>query len=280
MKWFNLENIRNSSFYITPNLPIITTKRYKFSLIRAALYLGFYTIAAWIGLIFILSITPLKDFLFVVDNAELRAQRERVQQLQNRVEILSRQLQNVASTSERIKYAMKLAQKDSIKPQDPLYDSLRKKIDKKIKVGGNIYAAFIDLVNKFFKEEDTTKSFIFIKPAQGIITQEFNPSKGHIGIDYGVKTGSPVYASVGGFVTFSDYTIDSGNMIIVQSDKGFITIYKHCSSLLKKVRDVVSQGELIALSGNSGKGTTGPHLHFEIWQKNKPVDPLKFLINR
>ena len=67
-------------------------------------------------------------------------------------------------------------------------------------------------------------------------------------------------------------------MLIIQHNKGFTTVYKHCSSLLKKERDVVSQGDLIALSGNSGKNTTGPHLHFEIWQNGKPVDPQKILL--
>ena len=59
-------------------------------------------------------------------------------------------------------------------------------------------------------------------------------------------------------------------MLIIQHDKNYITIYKHCLTLLKKIRDKVSQGELIALSGNSGKDTTGPHLHFEVWQNGKP----------
>ena len=53
----------------------------------------------------------------------------------------------------------------------------------------------------------------------------------------------------------------------------------HCSSLLKKEGDKVVQGELIALSGNSGTESSGPHLHFEIWKDGKPIDPLKVLIN-
>lgn len=278
MKWFNLENLRNSSFHITPNLPIITTKRYKYSIIRLVAYLGVYTILAWLVLIFILSITPLKDFLFVIDNSELKSQREKIQILQNRVETLTSQLQNIASTNERMKYAMMLAQKDSVKSNDALYDSLRKPINKKIKIGGDVFSAFNDLIDKFFQSAEKSKPLIFLEPANGVITQEFLPDNGHMGIDFGVKSGSPVYASAGGLVTFSDYTISSGYTIIIQHDQNYITIYQHCSSLLKKARDVVSQGELIALSGDSGKNTTGPHLHFEIWQNGKPVDPQKILL--
>ncbi len=278
MKWFNLENLRNSSFHITPNLPIITTKRYKYSIIRLVAYLGVYTILAWLVLIFILSITPLKDFLFVIDNNELKTQREKIQILQNRVESLTSQLQNIASTNERMKYAMMLAKKDSVKSNDALYDSLRKPINKKIKIGGDIFSAFNDLMDKIFQSTEKSKSLIFLEPANGVITQEFLPTEGHMGIDYGVKSGSPVYASAGGLITFSNYSISSGYTIIIQHDQNYITIYQHCSSLLKKARDVVSQGELIALSGDSGKNTTGPHLHFEIWENGKPVDPQKILL--
>ena len=117
-----------------------------------------------------------------------------------------------------------------------------------------------------------------MEPALGPVIQKFLPGKGHFGIDYGLKSGSPVVASIGGLVVFSGYDIDYGCIIIIDSDNGFITSYKHCSSLLKKERDLVNVGEVIALSGNSGRNTTGPHLHFEIWQNGKAIDPEKVLI--
>ena len=278
MKWFNFQAIKNSSIHITPNLPIITTKRYKLGFLRLASYISLYTLAVWMILILILAVTPLKDFLFVVDNSELKAQTEKIQLLQNRVLILSNQLQSLASSNERIRLAMKLAQKDSVNSNDKIYDTLKNRIDKKINLGGNIYYAFIALINKLLQSHLSTKTIVFIQPVQGMIIQDFNPSIGHMGIDYGVKTGSPIFASVGGIITFSDYTIGSGYMLIIQHDQGFTTVYKHCSSLLKKERDIVSQGDLIALSGNTGKNTSGPHLHFEIWQDGKPIDPQKILL--
>lgn len=278
MKWFSFKEIKNSSLHVTPNLPIITTKRYKFSLLKFIGVTALYTLASWLVLILILSVTPLKDFLFVINNSEIKAQTEKIRQLQERVLVLSEQLQTLASTNERMKYAMKLARKDSIKPGDPLYDTLRKPINKNLKVGGNIYAAFVSLMEKLFGQE-LTGNVSFIEPTNGIITQDFNPSIGHMGVDYGVKTGSPVYAAEGGLIIFSDYTADNGYVVMIQHDNNFITIYQHCSSLLKKVRDYVSRGELIALSGNTGKNSTGPHLHFEIWQNGKPIDPKTVFIS-
>ena len=277
MKWFNFDNIKNSSFHITPNLPIITTKRYKFILFRVASYVAIYTIISWFVLIIILTITPLKDYVFVIDNNDLKAQTEKIKELQNKVIVLTDQLQDLASTNERMRYAMKLAGKDSIKPDDALYDTLRKKIDKKINVGGNIYSVFVSFIEKYFGATDNPQSFFFLEPTNGIITQGFNSANGHMGIDYGVAAGSPVFASAGGLIIFSEYAVESGYTIIIQHDDNYLTIYKHCSSLVKKIRERVNQGELIALSGNTGINTTGPHLHFEIWQNGKPLDPQKIL---
>lgn len=278
MKWFDFESIRNSSLYLTPNLPILATKRYKVSLFKAVGYVLLYTLASWFVLILLLSITPLKDVLFVVDNTELKAQNERIQKLQGRVIDLTQQLQDISSVNERMKYAIKLAQRDTISPKNPLYDTLRKTINKKVKVEGSIFNVFKDLYTKLSQDEKTKSKFIFFEPILGVTTKDFNPAKGHFGIDYGVNIGTPVFAAAGGLVTFSDYTVDDGYMIIIQHTNDYISIYKHCSSLVKKTRDFVTHGETIALSGNSGKNTTGPHLHFELWYKGKPVDPKNFFI--
>jgi len=277
MKWFDFESIKNSSLYLTPNLPVLATKRYKVSLIKAVAYVLLYTLASWFVLILLLSITPLKDTLFIVDNAELKAQNEKIQKLQGRVMDLTQQLQQISSVNEKMKYAVKLGQKDSINPKNPLYDTLRKTINKKVKIEGNIYKVVNDLIEKIFQEKEKNK-LLFFEPVAGIITKEFNPTKGHMGIDYGVNNGTPVFAVSGGLITFADYTVDDGYMIIIQHQNDYISIYKHCSSLIKKVRDNVTHGELIALSGNSGKNTTGPHLHFEIWHMGKPVNPKNLII--
>ena len=278
MKWFDFESIKNSSLNITPNLPIIATKRYKVSLIKAVTYILLYTIASWFVLILLLSITPLKDVLFVVDNTELKAQNERIQKLQGRVIDLTQQLQEISSVNERMKYAIKLAQRDTIDPKNPLYDTLRKTINKKVKIEGSVLTVIVDLYNKIFQSEKEPTKLLFFEPTSGVITQQFEPAKGHLGIDYGVNSGSPVFAASGGLITFADYTVDSGFMVIIQHANDYTSVYKHCSSIIKKTRDTVTHGELIALSGNSGKNTTGPHLHFELWYKGKPVDPKSYII--
>lgn len=278
MNLFDWKKFRNTNIFITPDLPEKATKRYKFSLLRIGGYVFIYTFISWLVLILILGITPLKDVLFVLDQKEYQIQVQKVADLQEQVLFLTTELQKVASTNEKMKYAIKLAQGDSLDSSSAFYDTLKKPIKNKLNIGGNILHAFNLLFEKLFQDSSKSNPILFITPVSGSTTQKFNPDKGHFGIDFGIKTGSPVYAASGGLVVFSDYTVNDGNMIIINHDNNFVSIYKHCSSLLKNVRDVVRPGELIALSGNSGKNTTGPHLHFELWKNGKPVDPEKYLI--
>lgn len=278
MKFFNLDTLRKIFVIITPNLPDSSTKTYKFSFLRSTAYILIYTFISWLVLIFILSVTPLKDFLFVLDNQELITQRKKINELQEKVKILTRELEDISAVNEKMKYSLQLAKKDTADTSNVLYDKLKKRITKKINLEGNVFLSVKEFFLKFFSSNNTEDSLTFITPSSGYITKEFSPESGHLGIDFGLRIGSPVYAAAGGLVIFADYTVDYGYTIIIQHDSGYITMYKHCSTLLKKTQDYVRQGELIALSGNSGKKSTGPHLHFEIWHYGKPINPEILLI--
>ncbi|MGK9477455.1 M23 family metallopeptidase [Melioribacter sp. OK-6-Me] len=279
MNWLNLKKFKKIFFLLTPNIPDSGTKTYKLSLLRASAYVFIYTVVAWFILIFILSVTPIKNFMFVLDNQELKLQREKINELQGKVNLLTSQLEKIASTNEKLKYAVMLANSDSSDSTRILYDSLQKNIKKRIELGGNILKAISLLYYKLSEQDkETGKPIFFFTPVRGVITKKFNPSEGHMGLDLGVKEGTPIYAAAGGLVIFANYTIDYGYTIILQHDDNYISIYKHCSELLKKPQDYVVAGELIALSGNSGTKTTGPHLHFELWFKGKPVDPEQYIL--
>ncbi len=275
---FKLSELKKATIYITPNFPSLTTRRYKIDLLRLFLYMFFYTLAVAIIVMLVFVFTPVKNIIFLFDNGELNAQKTQVVDLEKQVSFLTEQLESISSTNQRLKYAIMLAKSDSLDSTSAVYDSLRTFRNQKLKIGGDIYSAFINLFSKSGQEKDNSKREMFFAPSSGVILQGFDPSRGHFGIDYGLKTGSPVYASQGGLVIFADYLIDSGYVMMIQHDSNCISVYKHCSVLMKKAREYVNQGELIALSGNSGSNTTGPHLHFEIWQDGRPIDPLKVLI--
>jgi len=141
------------------------------------------------------------------------------------------------------------------------------------------------LLRKYIEEEDRfnlTKNQLLIEnknlfqPVLGEITQKFNYKENHFAIDIAVDTGTPVKAVSDGRVIFSEWTMETGHVIIIDHGDMLLSVYKHNSSLLKSQNELVTAGEAIALSGNQGTLTTGPHLHFELWKNGVPIDPEEF----
>ncbi len=128
------------------------------------------------------------------------------------------------------------------------------------------------------KEKFTTKDFTggslgFLPPLHGMISQGFDISKRHFGTDIIVKTKTPVKSIADGTVIFSGWTPEDGNVIIIQHQTPWISVYKHNQKLLKRKGDKIKAGEVIAISGDVGTKSTGPHLHFELWRNGEPVNP-------
>lgn len=119
---------------------------------------------------------------------------------------------------------------------------------------------------------------IFYSPTRGMITSRFDPDTKHYGVDIATSTNESVLAALDGTVLMSTYTAETGYVIQIQHNQEFISIYKHCGSLLKKAGDRVKAGEAIALVGNTGTLSTGPHLHFELWHKGKAVNPEMYIV--
>ena len=116
-----------------------------------------------------------------------------------------------------------------------------------------------------------------ISPLEGIITSNFDNVGGHYAIDIAAPANTPIKTCFEGTVIFADWTSETGNIIIVQHENNLISAYKHNSALLKEVGEFVRSGEAIAIIGNSGENSTGPHLHFELWYEGAPIDPQGFI---
>ena len=119
---------------------------------------------------------------------------------------------------------------------------------------------------------------ILYRPTRGMVSDRFDAKKKHYGTDIAANPNESVLATMDGTVILSTYTAETGYLIGVQHSQDLISVYKHCGSLLKKEGDRVKGGEAIALVGNSGTFSTGPHLHFELWYKGHPVNPEKYIV--
>ena len=140
------------------------------------------------------------------------------------------------------------------------------------------------LLRKYIDEEDKfnltsnqllIENKILFQPVQGEITQNFNKKEDHFAIDIAVDEGTPVKSISEGRVLFSDWTVQTGYVIIIDHGDMLTSVYKHNSSLVKKQNETVNAGEIVALSGNHGTLTSGPHLHFEVWKNGRPIDPMQ-----
>ncbi len=118
----------------------------------------------------------------------------------------------------------------------------------------------------------------FFPPVKGILTRSFNPMEGHYGVDLVAAPNEVVKAALDGTVIMSTWTLETGYVIQIQHDYELITVYKHNATLFKEIGQEVAAGDAIAIVGNSGELTTGPHLHFELWHDRVPLDPMDYIV--
>ncbi len=121
-------------------------------------------------------------------------------------------------------------------------------------------------------------SIFFFTPLKGIITAPFNSSDEHYGIDVVSKENEPIKATLDGTVLYTGWSVETGYVIQIQHTNNMVSIYKHNSSLLKKAGQNVKAGEAIAIIGNTGEQSSGPHLHFELWHNGSAVDPQHYVV--
>ena len=121
------------------------------------------------------------------------------------------------------------------------------------------------------------EQLFFMPPVSGEVTAKFDLSKNHYGLDVAAPKNTAVKAAADGSVISAGYTVETGYSIAVQHPNNVVTIYKHNSVLLRREGDHVKAGEAIAIIGNSGENTSGPHIHFELWHKGRAVDPTLYI---
>ena len=142
------------------------------------------------------------------------------------------------------------------------------------------------LLRILVQEEDKYNAFdisgerfttVLFPPVNGNLSSAFDIDDKHYGVDIIMPENSPVHSISEGTVVFSEWTTETGYVIIVEHLNGLTSIYKHNASIVKSQGETVETGEIIAFTGNTGELTTGPHLHFELWFQGEPVDPESYI---
>ena len=250
----------------------------KFSRARLLWLTAAILLAISVIFVLLLGYTPLRNL--IPGKSKTHVQNELIVMIQ-KADSLEKSLGNYSLYTKNLKKVLS----DSVS-LDSVQDLFRagftvKEFDFKPSVEDSILRAEVEAeesisLNSNLKEKKLNS--FFIKPVDGLITEGFNKKIGHFGVDVVSKKGAFISSIDDGMVLFSSWTHEFGYVLVIKHQNSFISFYKHNSEVFKSKGDYVKSGETIAIIGNSGKYSTGPHLHFELWKGSSPVNPVNYIL--
>lgn len=225
-----------------------------------------------------IAFTPLKEYIPGYDSSELR--KKAVQNLfltDSLITLYSQNIQYLNSVrkvlSEDISFEESQLSVEQLENQNLAVPSFTEPI-----LEDSLLRAFVsqqDKYNPLISDKVEINSYLF-PPALGPISQPFDLKESHFAVDIVLKENTPIKAIADGTVIFSEWTAETGYVLILEHSLGILSVYKHNASLTKKQGDSVLSGEVIATAGNTGELSTGFHLHFELWMDGYPMNPENF----
>ncbi|WP_405610951.1 M23 family metallopeptidase [Polaribacter sp. Asnod1-A03] len=239
---------------------------------------GFFSILLISSTILLIAFTPLKEYIPGYSSTELK---RRAADLTFEADSLKTKL----AVLENYTKALKPVLTGDIEPEsiDSIQNEAMNKLIDESKLDAtkedSIFREKIESETRFSLENSAKSKvkIVFFAPLNGKISQSFEATSKHFAVDITAKTGEPIKATADGTVIFSGWTTETGYVIILRHAKEYISVYKHNGNLLKEQGDFVKSGEVIATVGSTGELTTGPHLHFELWNGGYAVNPTNFI---
>lgn len=227
----------------------------------------------------IIAFTPLRNYLPGYMNSEVRSQivanALRADSLQAALERQSRYVMNIQDIlSGQVKA-------DTVQSIDSLTDLRAEKLMERSKEEEEFRKQYEEKERYNLTAVTDVRDaagLIFYRPLRGVMSAGFSPEKRHFGIDLTASPNESILATLDGTVIMSAYTAEWGYVIQIQHPQNFISVYKHCGSLMKHEGEKVKGGEVIALIGQSETEDNQPHLHFELWHKGNPINPEKYVV--
>lgn len=248
-------------------------RSFQFSLLSFVLSVLVLILLVFLFCVLLFSFKPIKHFIFGIDNVESSSA---FIQLNKQVIDLEQTL-----TDQRVYIDglvnMLNGDNELIKNSDPNLMDLSAASIPASSMENDIMAKSSNQAETKERSELRSKLMHLVSPVRGRMSAPFNALQEHLGVDIIAPKNSPIVAVNEGVVINAAWTIETGNTISIQHSDNIISVYKHNSVLLKKEGDYVTTGEAIAIIGNSGEQTTGPHLHFELWFQGVPLDPVQYI---
>lgn len=227
--------------------------------------------------IILIAFTPLREYIPGYSSSKLKKQ---ASDLVYKVDSLEQELAVNDVYIDNIREVLTGKIKDVNVNKDSILEQLRiEDTNLAPSVEDSIFRQEVEREDRFSVFEKATKKadLVFFTPVKGQVTDVYNSKDKHFAIDIAVTQNTPVKAAADGTVIFTGFTAETGFVVILEHAKNFITVYKHNAALHKEQGDLVKAGEVIADAGSTGTLTTGPHLHFELWNDGYPVNPMNYI---
>ncbi len=249
-------------------------EKFALSLSKRNIFLISFSVAFVIILLTTLLIfyTPIKEYIPGYDTTKLRIQAvQNLEKLDSIMNSLEKNEQFIKAFSRTINGEDFTNQYEDTKIKEVDIADLEVNIN----IEDSILRKIVEVEDRFniIEKEDALIAPNLISPASGIISEGFDFSEGHYGVDLVLKERTPIKAVYDGIVLFAEWTLNYGFTVVVFHKNELISTYKHNESVKVETGDFVQTGEVIALSGNTGEFTSGPHLHFELWDLQGPINP-------
>lgn len=238
-------------------------------------------------LIFLLvAYTPLRKYVpgygDIVQRQEMVAMQKEVKELNQELKLqrdytenFRRILVGEATTGEDVQGQSRVVTEEDIEPVTLSEEEVRMRREVELERVGRV--ARNGGAPREGSSLSTLEQLFLVAPVNGEISAGFKPEKDHLGVDVLAPKSTAIKAAAAGVVFMSEFTSSNGNVVGIQHDNELITFYKHNSELLKRVGDRVNSGEAVAIIGDTGTQSTGPHLHFEMWFRGQAVDPADYI---
>lgn len=250
---------------------------FKLNRLNAFIFGGIFSVLLITLTILLVALTPLKEYIQGYSSTELKKE---ATELVYKVDSLNKALSVNDLYIENIQQVLK----GEIKRVDFNKDSVLRKIQHDDinfapPLVDSIFREEVEQEDRYSVFEQATKNtdIVFTTPIRGQVTQAYDDQEKHFAIDIAVDQDTPVKSVADGTVIFNGFTADTGYVIIIEHAQGFTSVYKHNASLYKQQGDLVRNGEVIASAGSTGTFSTGPHLHFELWNDGYAVNPANYI---
>jgi murein DD-endopeptidase MepM/ murein hydrolase activator NlpD len=229
----------------------------------------------------VISFTPIREYIPGYTSSDIRKKVLELNQMSDSLILDLEQNQKYLANIKNIVVGLPVqkALLDSISDND-----IRQEIIFEKNVEDSLLRVQVEAEEKFNifsnnkKEVSEIYEVLFFKPIEGIVIEKFDKEQSHYGIDVVSKENELIKSTLDGVVIFANWTAETGNVVAVMHKNSLVSIYKHNSVLLKKEGDTVGAGDPIAIIGNSGKWSSGPHLHFELWHKGEAINPEQYIL--